>query len=294
MSPEPSCHSAESSKGQLSVCILGSGSRGNAIFVSDGATSILIDAGFSAREIDRRMRHRGLDPAGLSAILVTHEHTDHMRGIERLVRRHRLPVFLTAGTRQVATALHELPEIYPFACGHEFRINTLAIRPFSISHDACDPAGFTIGANGSRIGIATDLGHVTALVREHLRGCRLLIVEANHDPGMLMDGPYPWFLKQRIRSRTGHLSNHETGRLLADILHPGLEQVVLAHLSETNNTPEKALAEISARLSGTPVRIGAASQNVPGPLLTLSCYRPIVHPASVPPPGCADFTSGEF
>ncbi len=266
MSLEPSPHPTESSEGKLSVCVLGSGSRGNAIHVSDGATAILIDAGFSAREIDRRMHHRGLDPAGLSAILVTHEHTDHVRGIERLVRRYRLPVYLTAGTHHGATALHELPEIYPFACGREFRINTLAIRPFSISHDARDPAGFTIGANGSRIGIATDLGHVTALVREHLRGCRLLVLEANHDPGMLMDGPYPWFLKQRIRSRTGHLANHETGRLLADLLHPGLEQVVLAHLSETNNTPAKALAEASSRLAGTSVRLVAASQGAASPV----------------------------
>ena len=212
------------------------------------------------------MRQRGLDPAGLDAILVTHEHTDHIRGIERLVRRHRLPVYLTAGTRQAAAALQELPEIHPVACGREFRINTLAIRPFSISHDARDPAGFTIGANGSRIGIATDLGLVTALVREHLHGCRLLILEANHDPDMLMNGPYPWFLKQRIRGRTGHLSNHESGCLLADILHPGLEQVVLAHLSETNNTPEKALAEVSTLLAGTSVRLVAASQTIASPV----------------------------
>jgi phosphoribosyl 1,2-cyclic phosphodiesterase len=270
MSPESSSHQAESSEGTLSVCILGSGSRGNAIYVSDGATSILIDAGFSAREIDRRMRHRGLDPAGLSAILLTHEHTDHVRGVERLVRRHRLPVYLTAGTRQEAASLHELPEIYSFACGSEFRINTLAIHPFSISHDARDPAGFTIGANGSRIGIATDLGCVTALVREHLRGCRMLIVEANHDVDMLRDGPYPWFLKQRIRSRTGHLSNQESCRLLDEILHSGLEQVVLAHLSETNNTPEKALAEIATILAGTSIGLTAASQSLPSPLLCFS------------------------
>jgi phosphoribosyl 1,2-cyclic phosphodiesterase len=212
------------------------------------------------------MRQRGLDPAGLSAILVTHEHLDHVRGIERLVRRHRLPVYLSDATRRGAAALQELPEVLPFACGREFRINTLAIRPFSISHDARDPAGFRIGANGSRIGIATDLGHVTALVREHLRGCRLLVLEANHDPGMLMEGPYPWFLKQRIRGRSGHLSNQESGCLLADILHPGLEQVVLAHLSETNNNPEKALAEASRHLAGTPVRLAAASQGTPSPV----------------------------
>jgi phosphoribosyl 1,2-cyclic phosphodiesterase len=254
----------------LSVCVLGSGSRGNAIHVCDGTTSILVDAGFSAREIDRRMHQRGLDPARLSAILLTHEHTDHVRGVERLVRRHRLPVYLTAGTRQEAASLHELPEIYSFACSGEFRINTLTIRPFSISHDARDPVGFTIGANGSRIGIATDLGIVTALVREHLRDCRMLLVEANHDPDMLRDGPYPWFLKQRIRSRTGHLSNQESCRLLEEILHPGLEQVVLAHLSETNNTPEKALAEIAPLLAGTSTGLTAASQSLPSPLLRLS------------------------
>jgi phosphoribosyl 1,2-cyclic phosphodiesterase len=251
----------------LSVCVLGSGSRGNAIYVSDGVTAVLVDAGFSARDIDRRMRSRDLDPARLNAILVTHEHTDHVRGIERLVRRHRLPVYLTAGTHQEAVPLRSLPEIYPIACGSEFRINTLAIRPFSVAHDARDPAGFTIGSNGLRIGIATDLGHATAMVREHLRGCHMLIVEANHDPEMLMNGPYPWFLKQRIRSRTGHLSNQESCQLLADVLHRGLEEVVLAHLSETNNTPLKALTEIATILAGTPIRLRAASQGVPTPLL---------------------------
>jgi phosphoribosyl 1,2-cyclic phosphodiesterase len=278
MSPEPSCHSAECRQGQLSVCILGSGSRGNAIHVSDGTTSILVDAGFSAREIDRRMRTRGLDPSHLNAILLTHEHSDHVRGVERLVRRHRLPVYLTAGTRHEAAGLRELPEILPFACGREFRINTLTVRPFSISHDARDPSGFTIGANGSRIGIATDLGHVTALVREQLRGCRLLIVEANHDPNMLMEGPYPWFLKQRIRSRTGHLSNQDAGRLLMEILDADLEQVVLAHLSETNNTPATALAEVASVLAGTPVGLSAASQSLPSPVWRIQGYRIPVGP----------------
>jgi phosphoribosyl 1,2-cyclic phosphodiesterase len=166
-----------------------------------------------------------------------------------------------------------LPEICRVACGSEFRINTLAIRPFSIAHDARDPAGFTIGSNGVRIGIATDLGHVTAMVRDHLRGCRMLIVEANHDPEMLMEGPYPWFLKQRIRSRTGHLSNQESCQLLADILHPGLEQVVLAHLSKTNNTPARALAEFATLLAGSPIRLTAASQDIPTPLFCLGESR---------------------
>jgi phosphoribosyl 1,2-cyclic phosphodiesterase len=270
MSAEPP-HSVESGEGKLSVCVLASGSRGNAIYVSDGTTSVLVDAGLSAREIDRRLHIRGVEAARLTAILLTHEHTDHIRGVERLVRRHRLPVYLTAGTHQAAESLRELPDIRPVACGRDFRIGTLSVRPFSISHDARDPAGFTLAANGSRIGIATDLGQATALVREHLRGCRLLVLEANHDPDMLAEGPYPWFLKQRIRGRTGHLSNAESGRLLAEVAHAGLEHVILAHLSETNNTPAKAEAEAARVLSGTRTRVTIAAQGDCSPMLTIAC-----------------------
>ncbi len=265
-------HSEEQGIGEkhsLSVCVLASGSRGNAIYVSDGPTSILVDAGLSAREIERRLRLRGLDAAGLSAILVTHEHTDHLRGVERLVRRYRLPVYLTDGTQRAAGNLKNLPGLYSFACGSEFRISTLSVRPFSISHDARDPAGFTIGANGGRIGIATDLGQVTSLVREHLRNCQMLIIEANHDPDMLTSGPYPWFLKQRIRSRTGHLSNHESSALLADVMHPGLKHVILAHLSETNNTPAKASAATFPVLAGTGTALTVAAQGVCSPVMCL-------------------------
>ncbi len=254
----------------LSLCVLGSGSGGNAIYLSDGLTSILVDAGLSAREIGRRLEQRGVSTAALSALLITHEHTDHVRGVERLCRRHRLPVFLTAGTRQAALPLRELPDTRIFDCGRPFQLGTLTVHPFSISHDACDPAGFVIGANGTRIGIATDLGIVTAVVREHLRGCRLLVLESNHDPDMLMQGPYPWFLKQRIRGRCGHLSNEDSGRLLAEIAHPGLEQVVLAHLSETNNTPAKALAEAAQAIAGSRTRLTAASPDEPSPLIHLA------------------------
>jgi phosphoribosyl 1,2-cyclic phosphodiesterase len=256
--------------GTAAVCVLGSGSRGNAVYISDGVTAILVDAGFSAREIDRRLRSRGIDPAGLNAMLLTHEHTDHVKGVERLVRRHRLPVYLTAGTCRAVDPGHVHPGLMvPFACGREFRIGTLVVRPFCISHDAGEPAGFAITAGGIRIGIATDLGQSTALVRDHLQGCRVLILESNHDPDMLMNGPYPWFLKQRIRGRMGHLSNPESCLLLSEVVHAGLEHVILAHLSETNNTPQKALAEAGRVLSGSRVRLTAAEQGVPTPLLPL-------------------------
>jgi len=273
MNPE-SPDQPETSAGTLSVCVLASGSKGNAIYVSDGVTSLLVDAGLSAREIGRRLDSRGLNPAALSAILVTHEHGDHVHGVERLCRRYRLPVYLTPGTLHAVAALRELPETRTFDCGRPFRVGTLTVHPFSISHDAEDPAGFTIGVNGSRIGIATDLGHVTAVVREHLRGCRLLVLEANHDPDMLMDGPYPWFLKQRIRGRTGHLSNSESGQLLAEIAHPGLEQVILAHLSATNNTPEKALAAVNQALAGTRIRLTAAGQSQCSAIMHLNPANP--------------------
>ncbi len=269
-SPDP----PETSACTLTVCVLASGSKGNAIFVSDGATALLVDAGLSAREIGRRLDSRGLTAAALSAILVTHEHGDHVHGVERLCRRYRLPVYLTPGTLRAAAPLRELAEIHPFDCGRPFQVGTLTVHPFSISHDAQDPAGFTIGSHGSRIGIATDLGHVTAVVREHLRGCRLLVLEANHDPDMLMGGPYPWYLKQRIRGRTGHLSNSESGELLAEIAHPGLEQVILAHLSATNNTPEKALAAAGQALAGTGIRLAAAGQHQCTSLMHLTPARP--------------------
>jgi phosphoribosyl 1,2-cyclic phosphodiesterase len=253
----------------ISVCVLASGSRGNAIYVSDGVTSILVDVGLSAREIERRLQSRGLESARLSAILVTHEHTDHIKGVERLARRHQLPVYLSAKIHQAARGLERLPEVCDFACGGEFRIDSLTVRPFSVSHDARDPAGFTIGANGIRIGIATDLGVATALVRDHLRGCRLLILESNHDPDMLTAGPYPWFLKQRIRGRSGHLSNAESSRLLADVVHSGLQHVILAHLSETNNTPERAATGASQVLAGSRTRLTIAAQSRCSPLLCI-------------------------
>jgi phosphoribosyl 1,2-cyclic phosphodiesterase len=266
MGPETSARiSAE--EGALCVCVLGSGSRGNSTYVSDGVTSILVDAGLSARETERRLASRGLSVADLSAILITHEHGDHVRGVARLARRHRLPVYLSPGTHGADGPFRNLPSPCFFSCGRPFLIHTLAIHPFSIPHDAGDPCGFTIGANGSRIGIATDLGQVTALVAEHLRGCRVLVLEANHDPQMLHDGPYPWFLKQRIRGRTGHLSNEDSGRLLTEIRGAGLAHVVLAHLSETNNTPEKALAETARALDGTGIRLTAATQGTPTALI---------------------------
>jgi phosphoribosyl 1,2-cyclic phosphodiesterase len=226
----------------LSVCVLASGSKGNAIYVSDGQTAILVDAGLSGKEIAKRMHAAGLQLESLKAILVSHEHSDHVRGVGVLARRHGLPVYITPDTAAAATPqLGRIDDLRYFEIGRDFNIDGLAIHPFATSHDAHDPSGFTIAQNGRKIGIATDLGIATGMVKEHLKACSLLVLEANHDPTMLIEGPYPWPLKQRIKSRNGHLSNQDSRDLLAEIKHDGLCHVILAHLSETNNTPDKAL-----------------------------------------------------
>jgi len=239
---------------------LASGSRGNAIYISDGHSAILIDAGLSGREIERRLRSRKLSPDALRAIVVSHEHSDHIQGVGVLSRRWRLPVHISRKTA-AGTALGRLHRCHHFECGTGFQIDSLRIHPFSLSHDAADPCGFTVQGTGWKVGVATDLGCATAMVRHHLIGCNALVLEANHDPGMLLRGPYPWPLKQRIRGRTGHLSNSDTGILVGELRHPDLHRVVLAHLSETNNTPEKAFTAVAPFLQSPRVQLIVAVQD---------------------------------
>ena len=255
---------------RLSVSVLASGSRGNATYISDGRTSILIDAGLSGVEIQRRMARKGLDPSSLDAILVSHEHADHIHGVGVLSRRFGLTVYINDGTRQASeNALGKLSGFSPFSCGHAFTIGSLAIHPFSISHDAEDPAGFTISCNGGKVGVATDLGIATGVVKTHLQACDILILEANHDPQMLIDGPYPWPLKQRIRGRSGHLSNDDTALLLEVLQHDRLAHVILAHLSQENNTPDKARQAVRTVLNGARARLHVASQAAGSRILTV-------------------------
>ena len=253
---------SDPSNGGLTLCMLASGSRGNATYLSNGRTSILIDAGLSGKELQRRMAAKGLDPAGLDAVLVSHEHTDHIQGVGVMARRFGLTVHISDGTWQASRKmLGKLSDVRPFTCGHPFSIGDLAVHPFSISHDAADPAGFTIGCNGAKVGVATDLGIVTGVVQNHLQDCDALILEANHDPQMLIDGPYPWPLKQRIRGRSGHLSNEDAALFLETLVHERLSHVVLAHLSEENNTPAKAQKTVETVITQGHTRIHVASQH---------------------------------
>jgi len=251
----------------FAVCTLASGSKGNATYISDGQTSILIDAGLSGIEIQRRLTSRDLSPEDLDAIIVTHEHSDHTRGVGILSRRYKLPVYINPKTHGACPGLGKLYETRLFECGTTFQVNNMTVHPFAVSHDAEDPAGFTIGQNGVTIGIATDLGIATAMVRQHLKCCSLLILEANHDPIMLETGPYPWPLKQRIRGRTGHLSNPDSKTLLEELQHDNLQYVILGHLSEINNTAQKAFDEVSRAINRCGARVTVADQYSCGPVI---------------------------
>ncbi len=254
----------------LTLCMLASGSKGNCIHVGSGIRSILVDAGLSGREIERRMGERSLAPDHLQAIVVSHEHADHIRGVGVLARRFNLPVFMSSETANAAlSAMGKIPRLCPFQPGIPFDIPPFRIHPFNVSHDAVDPVGFTISMNGSQIGIATDLGVATGLVKQYLKACHLLVIEANHDVEMLHNGPYPWPLKQRIKSRNGHLSNEDAEALLREIMHPGLKHVVLGHLSETNNTSSQALKTVKQAIGEGGIAISVARQDRSGPILKL-------------------------
>lgn len=254
----------------LSFCLLASGSKGNSIWVEAEGQALLIDAGLSGRELTARMALRGLEPKKLTAILLTHEHIDHARSAGVLARRFNLPLYLNAPTLKRAAPLLGKIEPRLFLTGHSFELGPFLVHAFATSHDAAEPVGFTFGlGKDPLLGLATDMGQATHLARQRLGGVAALILEANHDPTMLHQGPYPWPLKQRIRSRQGHLSNEDSAELLAQLAHEGLGRVVLAHLSETNNLPEKALAAATARLNGQRPLLCAAAQNEPSEVFYL-------------------------
>ncbi len=221
----------------LALTVLGSGSSGNCSLVSAGETRILIDAGFSAKDTLARIEAAGLEPGGLDGILVTHEHSDHIKSVHTLSRKFGAPIYCTEGTFTAAIhgkAFYDWQAVVP---GRSFNIGRLCIHPISLPHDAADPLGFRIECDGKVLGHMTDFGYPSGLVRESLKGCDLLMVEANHDLDMLKNGPYPWYLKQRIAGRLGHLSNESFFEMLPDILHDGVRHLIIGHMSRTNNDP---------------------------------------------------------
>jgi phosphoribosyl 1,2-cyclic phosphodiesterase len=232
----------------VSVSVLASGSRGNCAIISSSRTRVLLDAGISCRETFKRVKTLGEDPHSFSAILITHEHSDHVYGLQVLARKTGVPVFMTEATHQTwVRALRDkngerpkLEKLELFASGKSFQVGDIAITPFTIPHDAADPVGFTFRAEGVKLGFVTDLGYIPASVCDHLRGCDVLVLESNHDLEMLRGGPYPWSVKQRVMSRVGHLSNEALAQFFAKDYDGEAAYVVLAHLSEQNNHPEIA------------------------------------------------------
>ncbi len=242
----------------VSVSLLASGSRGNCAIVSSSATRILVDAGLSCHETLKRARALGETLDKISAILITHEHSDHVNGLPRLAAKLSTPVFMTGATHQAWSRsvrdeegkAPELPKHEQFSAGRSFQVGDIAVTPFTIPHDAADPVGFTFRSEGVKIGFATDLGYMPVSVRDHLRGCDVLVMESNHDVEMLRSGPYPWSVKQRVMSRVGHLSNEALADFFSTDYDGFASYVVLAHLSEQNNHPEIARAAAEHALRG--------------------------------------------
>jgi phosphoribosyl 1,2-cyclic phosphodiesterase len=249
----------------LRVVSLGSGSAGNATAVSDGATTVLVDCGFSARETARRLASAGIAASSVSALLVTHEHTDHVRGIDVFARRHAedCSVYATRGTQTRSVRDVAWGDAYTVLAGEAIRIGTLDVLPFRTSHDAAEPVGYRIASPGSAVGIATDTGVLTDEAAEALAGVDILCLESNHDVRMLETGPYPAFLKRRIRSAEGHLSNSDAADALERLASDRLRTVLALHRSRTNNTAELAVSTLEARARriGLNVTVVVAAQH---------------------------------
>ena len=229
----------------IRLAVLGSGSGGNATLVDGGGARVLVDAGFSCRGLVQRLRCVGLEAEALDAVLVTHEHADHLGGAAAFAEAHGVPVYCTRGTARAAG----LAGATNFEAGRPFAVEQLEITPFAVPHDAVDAVGFVLEADGLRVGYATDLGHAPQPVRDVLRECDVLVVESNHDVGLLRAGPYPQSVKDRVLSRHGHLDNEAAADLLCDVSEGRTQSIVLAHLSQTNNRPELALGAIARRFA---------------------------------------------
>ena len=225
-----------------------------------------MDAGLSRREIVRRLAHIGESLESVKAILITHEHSDHINSLARLAQQYRIPVYISPRTQAALPPQTKLPAVEPFQPGVGFQIADLVVESFTIPHDAVDPVAFRFTAHGVRIALATDLGYLPANVKDYLRGCHGLIVESNHDLEMLRNGPYPWFVKQRVMSRVGHLSNEELGKYLRDEYDGQAQVIVLAHLSQQNNHPQWARREAATALEtqdARQTRLVVSSQEEP-------------------------------
>lgn len=267
----------------VTLAVLASGSSGNCTYIGDGHAGVLVDCGVSTKQILCRMEALGLGDAPIDGVLITHEHSDHVGAARVLCKRLRkrqgtsVPFFMTRGTHSRLRP-QTMPDAVEFIdAGAPFRLRHLEVDPFPVPHDVRDPVGYRVRAGGIWAGVVTDLGRPTTLVEDKLRSLTLAVLEFNHDFEMLMDGAYPWALKQRIRSNHGHLSNEQAATLLSNALSPTLRHVVLAHLSGENNTPARALAAATRVLAGHgalgDVALHVGDQHTPGPPVRVRAER---------------------
>ncbi len=270
--------SAEEPK-QLRVCVLASGSSGNCSYVGDGTTGLLIDAGISSKQILARLSDAGLGSAPIDAVLLTHEHRDHVQGARVLAKRlerrtgRSTPFLATSGTLEGIPTEHRPTGLATMNHEGPTRLGDFLVQPFSIPHDTHQPVGFRVEIDGWRLAFATDLGRPTSAVEAHMADVDVAIIEFNHEVNMLLEGRYPWWLKQRVLSSHGHLSNDQAATLIERIASPRLRHVFLAHLSMENNRPARALAAAHAALARSTasqeVQVTVASQTHPSPVVTL-------------------------
>jgi phosphoribosyl 1,2-cyclic phosphodiesterase len=258
----------------IKISILASGSSGNATYIETPQTRIIIDAGVSCSELKKRLELIDVSPESIQYIILTHEHIDHFSGAGPFSRYYDIPIIVHSETySRLENKIGKIRERLFFDSDKTIKVGDLLLEPFSVSHDAIAPVGFCVHSNTSKIGIATDLGKTSKLVIEKLKNSDILILESNHDEDLLWEGPYPWYLKQRIRGNRGHLSNNQCNELIEEVWHDGIKHLFLAHLSEVNNLPELAknsavnkILEItnSENFCNT---IKLTSQNSPTPLL---------------------------
>jgi len=262
----------------LQFTVLGSGSGGNCAYLETSETRLLIDAGFSGRQIRQRLASIGRTPESLDGILLTHEHSDHIQGLAALCAKLRIPIYCNRLTKEaVESALETQLNCRIFSTGASFELADLRVDTFAVPHDAYDPVGFLIRTAWGNIGFLTDLGHATKLVVERVRQANVLVLETNHDHKMLQDDTRrPWSVKQRILSRHGHLSNEAAAAVVEQIVTEEMRHVYLGHLSRDCNRPELAhriVSELLQKIGANHVRVESTSQDLPSP--TLAFGQPI-------------------
>lgn len=246
----------------IRFAILGSGSRGNATLVVKGKTALLIDCGFSARELEQRMATLQFAPEQLTAVLVTHEHNDHIAGVGAVSRRYNLPVWLSHGSYTAgARRFGELAQHHSINCHQRFEVGELELQPFPVPHDAREPCQFVVSDGDKRLGLLTDVGRSTQHIESCLSGCDGLILECNHDTQMLAEGPYPPALQARVGGALGHLNNQQSAAILSELDTAKLQHLVAAHISEKNNRPELAAEALSAVMGCEQEWIALAEQD---------------------------------